>query len=321
MALSQFKGDKKRITNLKHLSKSRPLGPLLKRSLTDSTGIVPGSTITLPITQDHTLIGKEAIEGQKIIGKYDLATRGSKKSRKKKRKKKKKSRKKKRKKKRKKSRKKHRRKSKKTRKKRGGADSLRDGIRKIYEGKKSLNFGAVDSGPGSWGKQLNELYAQYLSHLRDLTSGQKIARKVKNIFRKGDSKKPLTEGEADRIFYDEATNMIGILERNFQEPIRQSIVEINMNPDAMIYSDMERQSDPEKERLSMQILEERPRLESLKEQIDGSIYELTELIIALKRSRANSIPRHGSSIETNLGSMDPLPHVSPQRYRGLSSTT
>merc|ERR1712072_1564023 len=93
MALRQFKGEKERKENLKHLLKSRPLGPLLKRSLSDSTGIVPGSTITLPITQDHTLIGQEAIDGQKIIDKYDLA-RGGKKSRKKKRKKKKKSRKK-----------------------------------------------------------------------------------------------------------------------------------------------------------------------------------------------------------------------------------
>ena len=94
MALRQFKGDKERSKNLKHLSKSRPLGPLLKRSLSDSTGIVPGSTITLPITTDHTLIGKEAIEGQKIIDKYDLSTRGGKNSRKKRRRKQKKSRKK-----------------------------------------------------------------------------------------------------------------------------------------------------------------------------------------------------------------------------------
>ena len=141
---------------------------------------------------------------------------------------------------------------------------------------------------------------------------------MKNIFRKGDSKKPLTEGEADRIFYDEANNMIGILERNFQEPIRQSIAEINLNPDAMIYSEMERRSDPEKERLSMQILEERPRLESLQEQIEGSIYELTQLIRALKRSRANSIPSRGSSMETRF--TDSFSDLNIQPYRGLDST-
>jgi len=216
------------------------------------------------------------------------------------------------------SRKRKRKKRRKTRKRRGGADSLRDGIRKIYEGKKSMNFGVIDSGPGSWGKQLNQLYGEYLRHLKDLTSGQKMARKVKNIFRKGDSKKPLTEGEADRIFYDEATKMIGILQRNFQGPIRQSIDEINMNPNAYIYSDMERRSDPEKERLSMQILEERPRLESLEQEIEGSIYELTELIRSLKESDANSIPSRGSSMETRF--TDSFSDLNIQPYRGLDST-
>merc|ERR1711871_1287781 len=100
MALALFKDNKKkekkaRKENLKHLLKSRPLGPGLTKSLTDSTGILPGSPITLPVTTDHTLIGKEAIEGREIIDKYDLATRGGKKSRKKRRRKKKKSRKKK----------------------------------------------------------------------------------------------------------------------------------------------------------------------------------------------------------------------------------
>ena len=206
----------------------------------------------------------------------------------------------------------------KTRKRRGGADSLRDGIRKIYEGKKSMNFGVIDLGPGSWGRQLNQLYAEYLRHLEALTKGQKVARKIKNFFRDATTKKPLTEGEVDRIFYDEAIKMIDILERNFQEPIRQSIEEINMNPNAMIYKDIERERDPEKDRLSLQILEERPRLESLQEQIEGSIYELTQLIRALRRSRANSIPRHGSSIETNFSdSGSDLKVVQP--YRGLGT--
>lgn len=351
MALRQFKGDKERKKTLKHLSKSRPLGPGLKKSLTDSRGILPGSLITLPVTKDHTLIGKEAIEGREIIDKYDLATRGGKKSRKKRYKKKKKSRKKKKKTRKrnkkggilltgslgyylyqtkmngkkaifnwpvqyvdppqpaskptpqaptkptpskvkggKRTRKRKRKKRRKTRKRKGGADSLRDGIRKIYEGKKSMNFGIIDSGPSSWGKQLNELYAKYLRHLESLSKGQKVARKIKNFFRNETTKKPLTEGEVDRIFYDEATKMIGILERNFQEPIRQSISEINMNPNAMIYKDMERQNDPEKERLSLLILEERPRLESLQEEIEGSIYELTQLIRALKRSSGLGTP-------------------------------
>jgi hypothetical protein len=348
MALPEFKGDKERIKNLQHLLKSRPLGPLLKRNLSDSTGIVPGSTITLPITQDHTLIGQEAIDGQKIIDKYDLA-RGGKKSRKKRRKKKKKSRKKRKKKskKKKKSRRrnkkagflftglgyylyqtkmngkkaifnlpvqykdsepvakvaqadptpppakggkksrkkrKRKRKRKKTRKRRGGADGLRDGIKRIYESKYRERFLGINGGPGSWGRQLNDLYAEYLKHLRFLSSGQKVARKFKNLFRNATTTKPLTQGEADRIFYGEANNMIGILERNFLMPTRQSIQEINNDPLAMIYSDIERESDPEKERLSLQILEERPRLESLEEEIKGSIWELDQLMTSIKRS-------------------------------------
>lgn len=500
MALRQFKGDKERSKNLKHLSKSRPLGPLLKRSLSDSTGIVPGSTITLPITTDHTLIGKEAIEGQKIIDKYDLATRGGKKSRKKRRRKKKKSRKKrgsckgwncfrksnsgqfaktkpgyhqvkpqessqsqtklkktksgvfpkalrrrspvpdplvgrmgfahadtgtdahlklfkvgqtfddsflkpkakkpvvefgkgkqskggkrsrkKRKRKRKKkkksrrrkkkagflfegalgyylyqtkmkgkkaifnwpvqykdqepvaqdapadptpppatggkkSRKKHRRKSKKTRKKRGGADTLRDGIKQIYKGIKASKF-STPTGPGSWGGQLQDLYDSYQEHLHALSTGQKVARKFKNLFRNSKTKKPLTEGEADIIFHAEAITMKSLLKDMLLRK-KSSIDEINMNPDAMLYSAIERDSDPEKERLSTLIEEEIPRLSEEAEQLNYSIIKLDLLMDYIKRS-SNSIPRHGSSIETNLGSMDPLPYVSRQRYRGLSST-
>ena len=484
MALRQFKGEKERKENLKHLSKSRPLGPLLKRSLSDSTGMAPGSTITLPVTTDHTLIGQEAIDGQKIIDKYDLATRGGKKSRKKRSKKKKKSRKKrgsckgwncfrksnsgqfaktkpgyhqvkpqessqskipktksgvftkelrrrspvpdplvgpmkfahadtattahrslyksghtfddsflkpkakrpvvefgkgkqskggkrsrkKRKRKRKKkkksrrrkkkagflfegalgyylyqtkmrgkkanfnwpvsytdppppppepieqtppqaagpasggkkSRKKRRKKRKKTRKRRGGADSLRDGIRKIYEGKKSLNFGVIESGPGSWGGQLNDLYDKYQEHLNALSSGQKIARKMKNIFRKGDSKKPLTEGEADHIFYEEAKNMRRILDE-LLPPIRQSIHEVNMNPNATHYSDEERRSDPEKARWSSLVDEVVPQLREKQEQIVYSISQLDILMRAIKRSNFNSI---SSSFDGYQGSMD-----------------
>ena len=495
MALRQFKGEKERKENLKHLSKSRPLGPLLKRSLSDSTGMAPGSTITLPVTTDHTLIGQEAIDGQKIIDKYDLATRGGKKSRKKKRKKKKKSRKKrgsckgwncfrksnsgqfaktkpgyhqvkpqessqskipktksgvfpkelrrrspipdplvkpmkfahadtatsahrslyksghtfddsflkkpipkkpiefgkgkggkrsrkKRKRKRKKkkksrrrkkkagfllegalgyylyqtkmkgkkaifnwpvqykdqepvaqdapadptpppatggkkSRKKHRRKSKKTRKKRGGADTLRDGIKQIYKGIKASKF-STPTGPGSWGGQLQDLYNSYQEHLYSLSRGQKVARKFKNLFRNAKTKKPLTEGEADIIFHAEANTMKSLLKDMLLRK-RASIDEINMNPDAMLYSAIERDSDPEKERLSTLIEEEIPRLSEEAEQLNYSIIKLDVLMDYIKRS-SNSIPRHGSSIETNLGSMDPLPYVSGQRYRGLSST-
>ena len=348
MALREFKGDKERIKNLQHLLKSRPLGPLLKRNLSDSTGIVPGSTITLPITQDHTLIGQEAIDGQKIIDKYDLA-RGGKKSRKKRRKKKKKSRRRNKKagflftglgyylyqtkmngkkaifnlpvqykdsepvakvaqadptpppaKGGKKSRKKRKRKSKKTRKRRGGADSLRDGIRKIYEGKRSLNF-ITDSGPGSWGQQLGGLYDKYQEHLHALSSGQKFARKVKNIFRKGDSKKPLTEGEADHIFYQEAKNMIRILD-GLLLSIKQSIIEIHANPDAQLYPLEERSSDPEKARLSS-LQEQVPELMDKQRHIVYSISLLDELMREIKGSRANSI---ASSFDSTgyQGSMD-----------------
>jgi len=255
---------------------------------------------------------KEAIEGQKIIDKYDLATRGGKKSRKKKRKKKKKSRKKK-----KKSRKKHRRKSKKTRKKRGGADTLRDGIKQIYKGIKASKF-STPTGPGSWGGQLQDLYDSYQKHLHALSTGQKVARKFKNLFRNSKTQKPLTEGEADIIFHAEAITMKSLLKDMLLRK-ESSIDEINMNPDAVIYSEIERDSDPEKERLSTLIEEEMPRLSEEAEQLNYSIIKLDILMGYIKRS-SNSIPRHGSSIETNLGSMDPLPYVSPQRYRGLSST-
>ena len=184
----------------------------------------------------------------------------------------------------KKSRKKRKRKSKKTRKRRGGADGLRDGIKQIYESKYRERFLGINGGPGSWGRQLNDLYAEYLKHLTFLSSGQKVARKFKNLFRNATTKKPLTQGEADRIFYGEANNMIGILERLYLMPTRQSIQEINNDPLAMIYSDIERESDPEKERLSLQILEERQRLESLEEDIKGSIWELDQLMTSIKRS-------------------------------------
>lgn len=376
MALALFKDNKKkekkaRQENLKHLSKSRPLGPGLKKSLTDSRGILPGSLITLPVTTDHTLIGKEAIEGREIIDKYDLATRGGKKSRKKRYKKKKKSRKKKKKTRKrnkkggilltgslgyylyqtkmngkkaifnwpvqyvdppqpaskptpqaptkptpskvkggKRTRKRKRKKRRKTRKRKGGADSLRDGIRKIYEGKKSMNFGITDSGPGSWGKQLNELYDQYLRHLESLSKGQKVARKIKNFFRNATTKKPLTEGEADIIFYTEAMTMKSILNDMLLRK-KSSIEEINMNPDAMIYSERQRESDHKYERLSRLIEEERPRLSEEAEELEGSIFQLEQLIAYIKRSDTNSIPRHGSSIETNFSDSDSFDTAPP----------
>lgn len=361
MALRQFKGDKERKKTLKHLSKSRPLGPGLKKSLTDSRGILPGSHITLPVTTDHTLIGKEAIEGREIIDKYDLATRGGKKSRKKRYKKKKKSRKKKKKTRKrnkkggilltgslgyylyqtkmngkkaifnwpvqyvdppqpaskptpqaptkptpskvkggKRTRKRKRKKRRKTRKRRGGADSLRDGIRKIYEGKVKEKYLGRNGGPDTWGRQLNDLYDKYQKHLINLSKGQIIARKVKNMFRTGDNKKPLTEGEADRIFYDEAKKMIDILERNLLPPIRMSIQDINDNPFATTdYTETQRESDPEKQRLYSLVVEEKPRLESMMENIEGSIWHLERLIRDIKYSGNNSIPRN-SSIETNF---------------------
>lgn len=199
----------------------------------------------------------------------------------------------------KKSRKKRRKKRKKTRKRRGGSDSLRDGIRKIYEGKKSMNFGVIESGPGSWGTQLNDLYDKYQEHLERLSSGQKFARKMKNIFRKGDSKKPLTEGEADHIFYEEAKKMRRILDE-LLPPIRQSIDEINMNPNAMYYSDEERRSDPEKARLSS-LLDVKEDLGEKQKQIGYSINQLDILMMAIKRSYANSI---SSSFDGYQGSMD-----------------
>ena len=350
---------KARKENLKHLLKSRPLGHGLTKSLTDSTGILPGSPITLPVTRDHTLIGKEAIEGQKIIDNYDLATGGGKKSRKKRRRKKKKSRKKKkktrrRKKKggilftgalayglyqtqmngkkavfnlpvqyvdppqpaaepspqpaqggkrtRKRKRKRKRKKRRKTRKRKGGADSLRDGIRKIYEGRKASMF-SQPIGPGSWGGQLNDLYDRYQEHLYNLSKGQKAARTVKNLFRNAKTKKPLTEGEADIIFYTEAMTMKSILNDMLLRK-KSSIEEINMNPDAMIYSKRQRESDHNYERLSRLIEVERPRLSEEAEELEGSIFQLEQLIADIKRSSANSIPRHGSSIETNFSDSD-----------------
>ena len=358
MALALFKDNKKkekkaRKENLKHLLKSRPLGHGLTKSLTDSRGILPGSPITLPVTRDHTLIGKEAIEGREIIDKYDLATRGGKKSRKKRRRKKKKSRKKKKKTRRRKkkggilftgalayglyqtqmngkkavfnlpvqyvdppqpaaeptpqpaqggkrTRKRKRKKRRKTRKRKGGADSLRDGIRKIYEGKKSMNFDVLDSGPGSWGRQLNDLYDRYQEHLFKLSKGQKVARKFKNLFRNTKTKKPLTEGEADIIFYTEAMTMKSILNDMLLRK-KSSIEEINMNPFATTdYTETQRESDPEKQRLYSLVVEEKPRLSEEVDELEGSIWQLERLIQDIKRSSANSIPRHGSSIETNF---------------------
>jgi len=369
------KGDKERKKKLTLLSNSRPLGPGLKRSLTDSRGIVPGSLITLPVTTDHTLIGQEAIDGQKIIDKYDLATRGGKKSRKKRRRKKKKSRKKKKKTRRRKKKagfllegalgyylyqtqmngkkavfnlpvqyvdppqpdaeltpqptkggkrtrkrkgKRKGKKRRKTRKRRGGADSLRDGIKQIYKGKKASTF-STPTGPGSWGRQLSDLYDSYQEHLHALSMGQKVARKFKNLFRNSQTKKPLTEGEADRIFLAEAITMKALLKDMLLRK-KSSIQEIYDNPDAMIYSERDRDSDPEKQRLSTLIEEEIPRLSEEVGELEYSIIRLDGLIGYIKRSSSNSIPRHGSSIETNLGSMDPLPYVNPQRYRGLDST-
>ena len=349
------KEKKARKENLKHLLKSRPLGHGLTKSLTDSRGILPGSPITLPVTRDHTLIGKEAIEGREIIDKYDLATRGGKKSRKKRRRKKKKSRKKKKKTRRRKkkggilftgalayglyqtqmngkkavfnlpvqyvdppqpaaeptpqpaqggkrTRKRKRKKRRKTRKRKGGADSLRDGIRKIYEGRKASMF-SQPIGPGSWGRQLNDLYDRYQEHLFKLSKGQKVARKFKNLFRNTKTKKPLTEGEADIIFYTEAMTMKSILNDMLLRK-KSSIEEINMNPDAMIYSQRQRESDHKYERLSRLIEEERPRLSEEAEELEGSIFQLERLIAYIKRSDANSIPRHGSSIETNFSDSD-----------------
>lgn len=339
MALRKFKGDKKRRSN--------------------------------------SLIGQEAIDGQKIIDKYDLQ-RGGKKSRKKKRKKKKKSRKKKRKKKRKKSRrrkkkagflfigslgyylyqtkmngkkaifnlpvqykdsepvtqdapadptpppatggkksrKKHRRKSKKTRKKRGGADTLRDGINQIYKGIKASKF-STPTGPGSWGGQLQDLYDSYQKHLHALSTGQKVARKFKNLFRNSKTQKPLTEGEADIIFHAEAITMKSLLKDMLLRK-KSSIDEINMNPDAWIYSEKERESDPEKERLSTLIEEEIPRLSEEADQLNYSIIKLDLLMDYIKRSSANSIRSRGSSMDTEF--TDSFSDINIQPYRGLSST-
>ena len=200
-------------------------------------------------------------------------------------------------------RKRKRKKRRKTRKRKGGADSLRDGIRKIYEGKKSMNFDVLDSGPGSWGRQLNDLYDRYQEHLFKLSKGQKVARKFKNLFRNTKTKKPLTEGEADIIFYTEAMTMKSILKDMLLRK-KSSIEEINMNPDAMIYSQRQRESDHKYERLSRLIEEERPRLSEEAEELKGSIIQLEQLIAYIKRSDANSIPRHGSSIETNFSDSD-----------------
>ena len=122
---------------------------------------------------------------------------------------------------------------------------------------------------------------------------------MKNIFRKGDSKKPLTEGEADHIFYEEAKKMRRILDE-LLPPIRQSIDEINMNPNAMYYSDEERRSDPEKARLSS-LLDVKEDLGEKQKQIGYSINQLDILMRAIKRSYANSI---SSSFDGYQGSMD-----------------
>ena len=198
-------------------------------------------------------------------------------------------------------RKRKRKKRRKTRKRKGGADSLRDGIRKIYEGRKASIF-SQPTGPGSWGGQLNDLYDRYQEHLYKLSKGQKAARTVKNVFRSAKTKKPLTEGEADIIFYTEAMTMKSILNDMLLRK-KSSIEEINMNPDAMIYSERQRESDHKYERLSRLIEEERPRLSEEAEELEGSIFHLEQLISYIKRSSANSIPRN-SSIETNFSDSD-----------------
>ena len=116
------------------------------------------------------------------------------------------------------------------------------------------------------------------------------------------TKKPLTEGEADIIFYTEAMTMKSILNDMLLRK-KSSIEEINMNPDAMIYSERQRESDHKYERLSRLIEEERPRLSEEAEELKGSIIQLEQLIAYIKRSSANSIPRN-SSIETNFSDSD-----------------
>jgi hypothetical protein len=207
-------------------------------------------------------------------------------------------------------RKRKRKKRRKTRKRKGGADSLRDGIRKIYEGRKASMFNKP-IGPGSWGRQLNDLYDRYQEHLYQLSKGQKAARTVKNVFRSAKTKKPLTEGEADIIFYTEAMTMKSILNDMLLRK-KSSIEEINMNPDAMIYSERQRESDHKYERLSRLIEEERPRLSEEAEELEGSIFQLEQLIAYIKRSDSNSIPRHGSSIETNFSDSENSFDTAPQ---------
>jgi hypothetical protein len=186
----------------------------------------------------------------------------------------------------KKSRKKRKRKRKKTRKKRGGADSLRDGIREIYKGKKASIF-SRPTGPGSWGRQLNDLYAEYLKHLRILSSGQKVARKFKNLFRNAQTRKPLTAGEADIIFQAEAITMRALL-KDMLVRKKSSIEEIDMNPEAQDWGKELIENDPEYERLSLLVLEERPRLSEEAEELAYSIHQLEQLISYIKRSPVNS---------------------------------
>ena len=70
-----------------------------------------------------------------------------------------------------------------------------------------------------------------------------------------------------------------------------------MNPDAMIYSEAK---VSKYERLSRLIEEEIPRLSEEAEELESSLFRLEQLIGYIKRSSTNSIPRHGSSIETNF---------------------